>query len=158
MKGRGFTSRKHAGGWIGIAAMVVGGIASSAASQSSQSRQDKMKYSDSKDLSNLGFEQQSWLAQQQHKWELEDFQMQHNYNKGLIHTFDSSAPANVLTADGSWPAAAPNVDVSQQTQGLAQTDANGQPLIYDPRTGAPVFANSQVPVAPAKTAPMGQFG
>jgi hypothetical protein len=163
VKGKGFTSPKRCQGWIGIAAMVVGGIASSAAKQSDENKQNKVKYADSADLSNLNFEQQSWLSQQQHKWNLEDYQRQQNYSEDAIRGFAQYAPANAASADGSWGAPPPRTDVSAETAGLAPTQANGQPLIIDPRTGQPMLANytppAAAPVAPAKTAaPMGQYG
>lgn len=154
-----FNGPKRQRGWIGIAAMVVGGIASSTSSQSAANKQNKVKYSDSRDLSNLQFEQQSWLSQQQEKWSREDTAKTEDFKQNTIRSFADAAPANTASADGSWGAPPPLWQAD--TQGLAQTDANGNPLIYDPRTGAPSFANAQVPqapVAPAKTVPMGQFG
>lgn len=152
-------TRNRQGGWIGIAAAVVGGIASSASSQSAQNKQNKMKYTDERDLSNLQFEQNNWLAQQQEKWSREDTAQEKQFQQGAIRSFAKDAPANAVSADGSW--GPPPAQWQANTTGLAQTDANGNPLIYDPRTGAPSFANAQVPqqpVAPAKTAPLGQFG
>jgi hypothetical protein len=144
MKGKGFTSPRNQGGWLGIAAAVVGGIASSYSNQSAANTKNKQDYASQSQLSTLNFEQQNWLAQQSHKWDLQDFQLQHNYNQGLIAGFDGASGTNKATPDGSWPTIKP-VDVSAQTAGLSQTDANGNPLIYDPRTGKPMLANAQVP-------------
>ena len=156
-----FNGPRRQGGWIGIAAAVVGGIASSYGQQSAANKQQKVKYTDQRDLSNLQFEQQNWLAQQQHAWNLEDYQRTQNYKEDAIRGFSQYAPDNAVDPNGAWQAPPARTDVSADTANLAQTDANGNPLIYDPRTGAPVFANAQVPqqpVAPAKNVPLGQFG
>jgi len=153
-----FNGPKHQRGWIAIAAAVVGGIASSASSQSASNKANKVKYSDQRDLSDLSFEQQNWLAQQSHKWDLEAYQMQQNYKENAVRSFADYAGKNQASPTGEWQAPPKPTDVSSQTNGLAQVDANGNPLLYDPRTGAPVFANAQVPPAPAKDVPMGQFG
>lgn len=157
---RAFKGPKSCGGWIGIAAAVVGGLASSASSQSATNKQNKVKYSDQRDLSNLQFEQQNWLSQQQEAWNREDTAQNKQFTQHAIRSFAQYAPPNAVSADGSW--GQPPAEWQANTQGLAQTDANGNPLIYDPRTGAPSFANAQVPqqpgVAPAKNVPLGQFG
>lgn len=153
---KAFNGPKRQGGWIGIAAAVVGGIASSYGQQSAANKQNKVKYSDQRDLSNLQFEQQNWLAQQQEKWNREDTAQQKQFQQNTIRSFADEAPPNAVSVDGSWGAPPPLWQAN--TQGLAQTDANGNPLIYDPRTGAPSFANAQVPQAPAKNVPLGQFG
>lgn len=161
MKGRGFQLRSRQTGWIGIAAAVVGGIASSASQQSAQSKQFKLQYQDQSQLSALNFEQQAWLAQEGEKWTRQDIATAHNYNKGLIAGFDNASGTNKAMPDGSWPTIAP---ATADTTGLAQTDANGNPLIYDPRTGAPMFGNAKVPPlnpqiqpTPPAGAPMTQF-
>lgn len=134
--------------WIGIAAMVVGGIASSAASQKAADKSDKKKYADSRDLSELEFQQKTWADQQARAWQLQDYQRTQNYKESAIGSFRDAAPANAASADGSWGAPPPMTDVSSETSKLAPTQANGQPLIYDPRTGQPIGSNF---------APMTQF-
>lgn len=151
-------TRNRQGGWLGIAAAVVGGIASSYGQQSSQSRQSKLNYQDQSDLSNLNFQQQSWLVQQSHKWDLEDFAMQHNYNKSLIAGFEPYAGPNKADPNGQWQAPPQPVDVSQYTNGLAPTDANGQPYIIDPRTGKPMLGAAQGTNQPAALQPPGNVG
>ncbi len=146
MKGHGFTSRARQGGWIGIAVAAVGAYASSRSQQNAQKDQNKVKYEDARDLSNLSFQQQQWLDEQSRAWAQQDKQFDLNYKENAIGGFRDAAPANVLTADGSWgtPPAPTQID----TSGLAPRQDNGQALIYDPRTGQPMNSNAQ---------PMGQF-
>jgi hypothetical protein len=141
MKGRGFTSPRSCGGWIGIAAMVVGGIASSYSQQSSQNKQNKVSYETQRDLSNLQFEQQTWANEQARVWNLEDYQRMQNYKEDAIAGFRDAAPANEASPTGEWGPPPARTDVSAQTANLAPRQANGQPLIYDPRTNQPVGAN-----------------
>lgn len=135
------------GGWV-VIGMAVAGIAGSIADQKAADKQNKQGYGDKRDISNLEFEQNKWLAEQTHKFELEDYQRQQNYKEDAIRGFAGAAPPNQADPNGQWgPAPAPT-DVSADTANLAQVDANGNPLIYDPRTGLPVFANAQAPAKP----------
>lgn len=142
-----FKGPKHQGGWIGIAAAVVGGIASSAASQKAAKNQNKMNYADSRDLSELQFQQQQWLAEQSRKWNLEDYQRQQNYKEDAIAGFRNAAPPNTASKTGQW--GPPPARTAVDTSGLAPRQSNGQPVIIDPRTGQMMNAGA---------APLSQFG
>lgn len=146
---KSFKGPRHQGGWIGIAAAVVGGIASSYSSQSAADKKNKTDYQSQKDLSNLSFQQQDWLAQQSHKWDLEAYQMKNNYTEDAVRSFAPYSGPNQADPNGAWQAAPARTDVSGQTAGLAPMQANGQPVIIDPRTGQPVNANAP---------PLSQFG
>lgn len=135
MKGKGFQGPRRQGGWIGLAAMVVGGIASSYSQQSAQNRQQKQNYTDQRDLANLQFQQQNWLNQQARAWTLQDYQRAQNYKEDAIGGFRDAAPANAASPDGQW--GAPPARTQVDTSGLAPTQG-GQPLIRDPRTGQPM--------------------
>lgn len=146
MKGKGFKSNRHQGGWIAIAAAVVGGIASSASQQSSQNKQNKVSYENQRDLSDLQFQQQNWLNQQQRAWNLQDYARTQNYKENAIGSFAGAAPPNALN-NGQWgPRPTPT---TVDTSGLAPTQANGQAALIDPRTGQPINGNA---------APLSQFG
>lgn len=145
-----FKGPKFQGGWIGIAAAVVGGIATSASNQSAAKDKNKMDYNTQRDLSELQFQQQNWLQQQSHKWAEEDAQRATNYKEDAIRGFGSSAPENALDG-GEW--GAPPQRTVIDTSGLAQTQANGQPLIYDPRTKQPILGD----VAAQQQRPLNQF-
>lgn len=144
-----FKGPRHQRGWIGIAAAVVGGIASSYSSQSAADKKNKTDYQSQKDLSNLSFQQQNWLAQQSHVWDEEAYQQKQNYTEDAVRSFAPYAGPNQASPTGAWQAAPARTDVSSQTAGLAPTQANGQPAIIDPRTGQPVNANAP---------PLSQFG
>lgn len=133
--------------WIGIAVAAVGAYASSRSQANAAKEQGKMKYEDARDLSNIDFQQRSWIEQQARKWQLEDQQRQLNYKENTIGGFRDAAPANVLTADGSW--GTPPAPTQLDTSGLAPTQENGQAAIVDPRTGQPMNADA---------APLAQFG
>jgi hypothetical protein len=134
--------------WIAIVATVVGGIAASASQQSATNKQNVVKYEDQRDLSNLALEQQNWLSQQQRKWNLEDYQRGQNYKENAIGGFrDAALPNAVKGSNGQW--GTPPAPTTVDTSGLAPTQDNGQPAIFDPRTGAPI--NNKAP-------PLAQFG
>lgn len=142
----GFRGPRSAGGWIGIAVAAVGAYASSRSQQNAQKQQNAVKYEDARDLANLGFQQQRWLDEQSRAWAQQDKQFDLNYKENAIGGFRDAAPANTLTSDGSY--GTPPAPTQFDTSGLAPTQANGQPAIYDPRTGQPV--NGAAP-------PMNQF-
>lgn len=144
MKGRGFSSKKRMGGWIGVLS-IVGGIAGSIGQQDQQNKQNKNQYQTQSDLSNLSFQQQDWLAQQNRKWQLQDYQTAQNYKQNAIAGFEKYAPANTADPNGAWQPPPKPVDMSGEMTGLAPTGPNGLPLIYDPKTGLPMDANAQVP-------------
>lgn len=137
--------RKYQGGWV-IAATVVAGIASSYSQQKAAAKKDKVSYQDQSDLSNLDFQQKNWLAQQDHAWNLEDQQFALNYKEDAIAGYRPYAGKNVASANGEWQA--PPERTVRSTEGLAPLGPNGQPLIYDPRTGQPILSNAQVPQQP----------
>lgn len=142
-----FKGPKHQGGWIGIAVAAVGAYASSRSQSAANKESNKMKYEDSRDLSNLEFQQQKWLNEQARVWQQQDKQFDLNYKENAIGGFRDAAPGNVLTGDGSY--GTPPAPTQLNTTGLAPTQANGQPAIVDPRTGQPVNGAA---------APMSQFG
>jgi hypothetical protein len=135
-----FKGPKRQGGWIVLGSVVVGALGS-VSQQASQNKQNKVKYQDESDLSNLNFQQQDWLAQQQHKWDLQAYQQNENYKQGAIAGFEKYAPANVADASGKWQAPPKPVDMSGQEAGLAPVGSNGLPVIIDPRTGQPMDQN-----------------
>ena len=145
-KFRGGFSPRRQGGWIGVAAMVVGSVIKGVGDAKSAHSQQKQAYSDKADLSNLDFQQQSWLAQQQHKWDLENYQMTQNYKEDAIRGFAQYAPPNAASPDGSWGAPPPRTTVD--TSGLALTQPNGQAFIIDPKTQQPIAS-----AAPPATLP-----
>ena len=145
-----FKGPRHQGGWIGIAVAAVGAFASAKSKENAEKNANKVKYSDARDLANLDFQQKAWLDEQSRKWALEDKQFDLNYKENAIGGFRNAAPPNAASADGSW--GAPPAATSIDTSGLAQRQDNGRALIYDPRTGAPMNSNAQVPQQP-----MGQF-
>jgi hypothetical protein len=142
-----FRGPRYQGGWIGIAVAAVGAYASSREQSASKKDANKMNYADSRDLANLSFQQNEWLNEQARKWQLQDKQFDMNYKENAIGGFRDTAPANVLTQDGSFGAAPAPTQLD--TSGLAPRQANGQAAIIDPRTGQPVNANAQ---------PLSQFG
>lgn len=139
-----FNGPRHQGGWIALAAVVVGGVLSSASEQDAADDKAKKDYKTERDLSNLSFEQKKWLSEQDHKWTLEDYQRAQNYKEEAIGGFRQYAGPNAASPTGEWQAPPARTDVSADTEGLAQVDENGQPYLIDPRTGKPVFG------APAK--------
>jgi hypothetical protein len=141
-----FRGPRYQLGWIGIVVAAIGAYASSRSQQNAQKQQNAVKYEDARDLSNLQFEQQRWLDEQSRAWAQQDKQFDLNYKENAIGGFRDAAPANVLTADGSY--GTPPAPTHLDTSGLAPTQANGQAAIYDPRTGQPMLGN--VP-------PMNQF-
>jgi hypothetical protein len=142
---RPFKGPKHQGGWIGIAAAVVGGMASSAAKQSSDNRKNKQDYANSSDLSTLNFEQNKWLQEESHKWNLEDYQRQQNYKEDAIAGFRQYAGPNYADPKGQWQAPPPRTDTTADQQYLAPVDVNGNPYIIDPRTGKPQLGADATP-------------
>lgn len=140
-----FKGPKSCGGWIGIAAAVVGGIASSAAKQSSDNRKNKQDYQNSSDLSTLNFEQNKWLQEESHKWNLEDYQRQQNYKEDAIGGFREFAPPNAASPTGAWQAPPARTDTTADQQYLAPVDVNGNPYIIDPRTGKPQLGGDAAP-------------
>lgn len=154
---KAFRGPKYQGGWIAIAAAVVGGIASSASKQSSENRQNKQSYENSSDLSTLNFEQSKWLQEESHKWNLEDYQRQKNYVEDSVRGFAKYAGPNQADPTGAWQAPPPRTDTTADQQGLAPVDANGNPYIIDPRTGKPQLGAPLPTVAPAKSGTLPQF-
>lgn len=151
-----FKGPRHQGGWIAIAAAVVGGIASSSAKQSSENRQNKQSYANNADLSTLNFEQSKWLQEESHKWNLEDYQRVQNYKEDAIRGFADYAGPNQASPTGAWQAPPARTDVSGDTAGLAPVDENGNPYILDPRTGKPRLGAGPA-TAPAKSGTLPQF-
>jgi hypothetical protein len=142
-----FRGPRYQGGWIGLAVAVVGAYAKSKAQSNADKKADKMKYEDSRDLSDIEFQQQRWLNEQARTWQQQDKQFDLNYKENAIGGFRDAAPANVLTADGSY--GTPPAPTQLDTSGLAPTQANGQAAIIDPRTGQPINAAAE---------PLAQFG
>jgi hypothetical protein len=74
MKGRGFTSRKRAGGFIGLAIAAAG-----AAYNAYESNKQQDRASEDKSASiGQGFQDNAWLAQQQRQFQLQDRQYKEN--------------------------------------------------------------------------------
>lgn len=126
--------------------MFAVGVVGSIADQKKEDKAAKQSYGDKSDLSTLDFEQKNWLEQQSHKWNLEDYARTQNYKEDAIAGFRDYAPANAASATGEWQA--PPARTTVDTTGLAATQANGQPLIYDPRTGEPILGNVPAPAKP----------
>src|SRR5262249_52000512 len=119
--------------------------------QSDENKQNKQSYQNSADLSTLNFDQQKWLSEESHKWDLQDYQLQKNYTEDAIAGFRDYAGKNAASPTGEWQAPPARTDVSDQTAGLAPLDENGNPYVVDPRTGKPRYG------APAATGTVPQF-
>ena len=99
---------------MGWGALATAAVAAYSSYSDQKDKEDSRK--DQKDLSQLGFQRQNWLDQQQRKWNLED----RKYKEDAIAGFRQFAPASASTFNGSQFQTPPPTS----TEGLAAFDPN----------------------------------